>query len=143
MRAYFVCEKGRTKVDELLKQHCFFHDKVNGINDVGPIWSGRLWDKALVKSMLKEIKKSKFQKEYVEAKKLIDVIAKESEIDIVCFYDLHRICRQLKIYVPKKEMLFKKIRDKGYAAADTHFNKNGFRSDISFDELKDILKTKN
>ncbi|MDP2750566.1 MAG: tRNA (guanine(10)-N(2))-dimethyltransferase [Nanoarchaeota archaeon] len=137
MRVYFACEKGRTKVDEILKMHKHFHDKINDINDVGPIWTGKLWDEKLVNAMIKEAKKTQ---EYSEAYKLIKKISGEMKIDVVGFYDMHKVCKLLKIYVPKKEILIKKIKNYGYKVAETHFNENGLKSDISYEELKKILE---
>lgn len=137
MRVYFRSEKGKKKVDEIIKQHDFFHDKVNDIDKVGPIWTGNLWDNKLAKEMLKQAKKSKT---YGDAARLLAIIAKESEIETIGFYDIHAICKKMKIEAIKKELIMKKIKSLGHKSAETHFARNGLRSDIGFEEMKEILK---
>ncbi len=139
MRIYLRCDKGKTKVDEVLKLHKHFHDTINDIKDVGPLWTGKLWDEKLVKQMLKEADKSKI---YSEAGKFIHEISREAEVDalgVVGFYDLPKISKLLKIHVPKKELVIGKIRKAGFKVADTHFARNGLKSDIGYEELKKIL----
>lgn len=124
-RVLFRCEKGKTKVDQVIKQHEFFRE-------AGPMWMGQLWNIKLLKKMLKEADD--------ELKPFIKLLKNESEIKTVGFYDIHRICEKLKTSVPKYESLMDEIKKKGYKVSRTHFLPEGLRSDISEDELIVIIK---
>ncbi|NQU97972.1 hypothetical protein HQ533_00755 [Candidatus Woesearchaeota archaeon] len=124
-RVFFKCKKGKTKVDKIIRKHGFFET-------AGPLWLGQLWDKKLVKNMHKNAD--------AELQKFLKVIKEESEINIVGFYDIHRICEKLKTEVPKYELLMDKIKKKGYKVSRTHFSGFGIRSDISKEDLIRIIK---
>ncbi len=112
MRAFLYCEKGKTKVTNILKQHSHFQNS-------GPIWTGNLWDTKLVNKMLKIAK----EKELI---KFLSIIKEESKIPVVGFYDTHKLSKK----IIKKEELIKKIKNKGYKASETHFKGEGIRSNI-------------
>ncbi|MBC8500514.1 MAG: hypothetical protein ISS25_03055 [Nanoarchaeota archaeon] len=122
-RVFFKCEKGKKKVDKILRKHDFF-------NTAGPLWLGQLFDKRLVKKMLKDADE--------ETKKFLSVI--DEELDIVGFHDIHRICEEFKIQVPKYETLMGLIKKKGYKVSRTHFNPFGIKSDIEKENLVLIIK---
>jgi len=124
-RVFFKCEKGKTKVDKLLKQHGM-------LQTAGPLWLGSLWDKRLVRKMLKNAS-NKLQK-------FLSVIKEESEIKVVGFYDIHKICEEEKINIPKYELLMKKIKKKGYKVSRTHFSGFGIKTDIPSDILRNLIK---
>lgn len=117
MRLFLLCEKGKTKVTNILKQHSHFQNS-------GPIWLGKLWDTKLVNKMLKNAK-------IRDLIKFLAIIKDESKINTVGFYDTHKLSKK----IIKKDILIKKIKKKGYKAADTHFKGEGIRSDIPKKEL--------
>lgn len=122
-RVFFRCEKGKKKVDEILKKHEFFHT-------AGPMWVGYLHDKKLVKRMLKDSSE--------ESKRLLTIL--NEELDTVGFYDIHQICEDVKQTVPKYEVLMNMIKEKGYSVSRTHFSGFGIRSDIEKEELIVIIR---
>lgn len=122
MRAYFRCEKGKKKADDVLGKHGIFMGS-------GPMWLGRLWDRKLAGKMAKK-----------SDDVLLKLIYEESNIDMVGFYDVHEFCKKLKLRIPKKDELFRKINEKGYNVSGTHFRKTGLRSDINPEELAGIIK---
>ncbi|MFC2133910.1 tRNA (guanine(26)-N(2))-dimethyltransferase [Bacteroidota bacterium] len=122
-RVFFQCEKGKSKVDKIIRKHEFYET-------AGPLWTGQLFDKKLVKKILKEADD--------ETRKFLSII--NEELDIVGFYDIHAICEKLKIQVPKYESLMEKIKKKGYKVSRTHFNPFGIKSDISREEIMEIIK---
>ena len=127
MRVYFACKKSKAAVDDMLKKH-------GVLNSAGPMWLGQLWDKKLAKNML-----AKSDKKNSELANLILIIKQESEIDIAGFYDLDKICSTLRRAVPKRELLFRKIKGLGYKASRTHFSPSGIRSNIGLNRLKKII----
>ncbi len=152
MRSYFYCEKSKTKIRGIMKQHAFFlycrnclNRKVSSTNNekcrickrefsfAGPIWTGTLWDKRVVSKMIKNLNGG------LEALRLLDIIKKEANITSVGFYDPAKICSKLKRNTPKKEVLINEIKKK-FSASETHFSRSGIRSDIGIEELVKIIK---
>jgi len=154
MRVFLRNEKGKNKVDEVLKQHGYF-------NSAGPLWLGNLWDKNLCSKIYNESSKNRILNKNNELIKFLRTIKEESKIKSVGFYDLHDICENpkkpkvfwnLKIlnfqvnkikHLQKKETIINKIKKIGYKASDTHFKGEGIRSNIPFNKLIKILKSKN
>jgi len=126
MRVFLKCDKGRKKADEIVKKHDFY-------DGFGPIWTGELFDSKLVDKMVKN-------NDVKENGKFLETIKKESKVDIVGFYDIHKICKKNKVKeVPGRLELIKKIKKLGYKASETHFNSNGIKSDISLDRLLKLI----
>ena len=121
MRVYLRCEKGKKKADEILEKHGL-------LNSTGPLWLGNLWDKKLAKKMAKT------------GIPLLKTIGEEAQIDTLGFYNIHKICKRLKVKIPKTDFLIKAIRKKGFKAARTHFTEKGIRSDVSFRGLVSLVK---
>ncbi|MBC8494832.1 hypothetical protein H8D36_01630 [archaeon] len=124
-RVFFRCKKGKTRVDKVIKKHGM-------IGKTGPLWFGSLWHKPLVKKMLKNADP--------KLEKFLGMIMSESEINVVGFHDIHKICEHKKLYVPKYEPLMETIRKRGFQASRTHFSDFGIRSNISLNELVEIIK---
>ncbi|MAG08749.1 tRNA (guanine(10)-N(2))-dimethyltransferase [Candidatus Woesearchaeota archaeon] len=156
LRTFLVCEKGKQKVDKLLKEHgyviycnnCLYRKAVKDIFNkkscpecnkeldyTGPLWLGGLWDSKLVKNMQK-LNKNK------ELEQFLDIISKESKISQVSFYNIHNICKHYKIDpIPKKEELIKNIR-KSNKCSETHFDALGIKSCINLKALINLIKRK-
>lgn len=154
-RVFFICVKGKKKVDELMKNigyiihcsSCLFRKTTKDIFNLkkcpvcgskldyaGPLWLGQLWDKKLVTKMCKNINAL----ENKELVKLLEIIKKESKINLVGFYDVTKVVKHNKLKnVPKKDLLINEIKKAGFKAAETHIRPNSIRSNI---ELKKLLK---
>ena len=125
-RVFFQVEKGKERVDKILKQH-------SHLNSTGPMWLGQLWDTNLTKKMLKTNKDETLTK-------FLTVIKDESLVNTVGFYDIHFICKKYKIKeIPKKQELIKKIKKLNYKASETHFNLEAIRSNIPLKKLIKLL----
>jgi tRNA (guanine26-N2/guanine27-N2)-dimethyltransferase len=130
MRVFFRCEKGKSKVDEIIKQQDFYEK-------AGPVWLGQLWDKRLVEKMYKTYKIYKISKS-----DFLKTIMEESKIETVGFYDIHEVCKRSKIKnIPKKQILMEMIRKKGCKVSNTHFSDISIRSNISLKDLVTLLKS--
>jgi len=141
-RVFFSCIKGKIGCDNIAKQHGAF-------NDAGPMWLGSLWDRNLTNKMhLSTIKSPEKDEKYAnkvfydnELLKFVKIVKDESSIDVTGFYDMHASAKGKgfeKMF--KKEELVRKIRDKGYKAAPTHFSGTGIRTDIGYREFLKLLK---
>ncbi len=131
MRVFLRCEKGKKKVDKILKQH-------GNYNNAGPLWLGQLWDKSIAQKIASTAKKLTYISE--QEKKFLNTITQESKIPVVGFYNLPKICKKNKLTMIKQDEIIKRIKHTGYKVALTHFANNSIRSDISKEELISILK---
>ncbi|MBN2423323.1 tRNA (guanine(10)-N(2))-dimethyltransferase [Candidatus Woesearchaeota archaeon] len=150
-RIFFRCEKGKTKVDDILKQQgyilycssCLFRKTSkdifnknqcencgNELDYAGELWLGKLWDNNLVKKMFNTIKNNK------ELYDLINLIKQESEINAVSFYDIHEICKKYRIKnIPKINDLINKDISR------THFKGEGTRTTLKIKELLKLISS--
>ncbi len=136
MRVFLKNEKGKNKVDEILKLYGVF-------NEAGPMWLGHLWDKNLVNKIYKNVLKNKILNKDNDLMKFLKIIKEESKINALGFYDLHDICKKNKIKIlQKKEKIMDKIKKADYEASETHFKGEAIRSNIILDKLIKILKNK-
>lgn len=116
LRVFLKCEKGKKKVDEIIKKQGIFQK-------AGPMWLGKLWDSKLTEKILK-ISSG-------EARKLLEIINEEATIDSVGFYSIHKLCKEGKIrQVPKISEMIESIKQKGFKASRTHFLGDGIRTDL-------------
>lgn len=141
MRIFFKCDKGKQKVDLLLRQHRYFlhcrclNRKTSEYNIekcdcgkdfayAGPIYIGSLYDKRIAKK--------------IKGDKFMDVLS--NELDIVGFYDVAEISSLLKINIPTIEKIEKAIVQEGNTFSRTHFSPTGFKSDAGIDEIIKMIK---
>lgn len=125
-RAYFHCEKSRSKVDSMLKQHTM-------VETAGPLWTGTLWDRSLVKKMMSHTDND-------DITKMLTTIYNESAIKTVGFFDIHRECKRLKTSSPKTTTILEQIKKKKHKAAITHFSPTGIRTTLPKKSFQTILK---
>jgi len=109
-RVFFKCEKGKTKIDKIIKQHGMF-------NNAGPLWLGNLWDCRLIKKLKTDLK-------------IIQTIKQECPVQTLGFIDIHKFCKKHRLKIPKTEILIKKIKTKKFKAAQTHFSPTGIRTNM-------------
>jgi tRNA (guanine26-N2/guanine27-N2)-dimethyltransferase len=156
-RIFFRNEKGKSKVDQILKQHkyfiycpkCmnFFVDRFNQkeccnkrMEFVGPLWVGKLFDEKLTR----KIKKSSYNNiigiENKENIKFMDLLCKEalSNIDDVGFYEIPEIMKKYKINNCKKmDNTLNSLKKKKFKAVRTHFGKQGIKTNA---KIEDVIK---
>jgi len=119
MRVFFKSKKSKTECDKIAEQHQYY-------KDAGPIWIGKLKDKAFVKELKLDDKFTKTMKD---------------ELDILGFYDIPQIYKKEKIHKSKKiPDIIKAIKKQKFKASRTHFLGQGIKSNISYDKLVRILK---
>ncbi len=122
MRVFLKCEKGKKKVDEIIKKHDFYQDS-------GPIWLGQLWDKKLADNIYKQ-----------EKTDFLKTIRDEAKLDFLGFYDIHNLCKKYKIkQTPRFEDLIKKIKKEGYKVSRTHFKSEGLKTNIPLQKLLQMM----
>ena len=104
----------------------------------GPLWLGSIWDKDFIKRTMDSLVELKLNKKD-EVLKLLGQCYDEAE-GPVSFYDIHKICKKLKISSPKINDVMDEIANRGYFISRTHFKLTGMRTDMPLDELKQLIK---
>lgn len=136
MRVFLRNNKGKNKVDGVLKQHDLF-------DNAGPMWLGILWDKKLCNKMFNNITKNEIFNQNKQLINFLEIIKEESKINTVGFYDLHDICEKNKLrHLHRKEVIINKIKKLGYKVSETHFKGEGVRSSIPYSKLLKLVKNK-
>jgi len=137
MRIFFYCEKGKEKVDEILKSHKFFEFENN---KYGPIWLGKLGDSKILKKVIENYGKIYGEDLRKSDMKFLKKLYDESKIDCVGFYDMHSIGKKYKLDIPRKEELMKKLKKSKIKASFTHFSETGLKAECSLDEFVKYMK---
>ena len=149
-RVFFRCEKQKTKTDEIIKKHEYFHYcnkclkyfvskknyeecKCKPMLTAGPLYTGSINDEQLLKKMADSCKDEK-------TKKFIELIMYESRIKTVGFIDIHEYSRKYKAEIPRTDSAIQRLKQKGFMAEKTQFDNYGIKTDASIEEFVDAMK---
>jgi tRNA (guanine26-N2/guanine27-N2)-dimethyltransferase len=102
----------------------------------GPLWLGPLYDQPFCEGVLKNLKNGVFGTEQ-RASKTIELCL--NELDIVTFFDYHKLLKELKCPPVPIETLISGLRNIGYQASRTHFSGTSVKTDANVATLKDVL----
>ncbi len=122
----------RRIVKETKKEKCNICD--TDFTIAGPLWTGPINSGLFIAKMIE-----KDDKEIKETSDFLEALQKESAV-LEPFYDLHQICKKNHLEIPSRDNLFKELKKRGYKVEKTHHEPTGFRSDIGYKELLDIIK---
>lgn len=160
MRIYAIVHRGGKKTNESLDNigfiahcpHCLHREISYGFVSTlpskcpecgcdyeiaGPMWLGSIWNKEFIKDTMDSVDDLQLNKKD-ELLKLFNQCYEESE-GPVTFYDIHKICKTLKISSPKINDVIDEIANRGYFISRTHFKLTGMRTDMPLDELKQLI----
>ena len=160
MRLYIKIEKGSKKSDETLKnigyishcRNCLHRQTKKGLASAieencpvcgeklvhaGPLWLGNIQDKEFIQKMIDESENKKINTKK-QALKLLNSCLHEADAPAT-FFDIHSICKSLKISAPKLDLIFDELKNKGFIAIKTHYNPLGIKTDANIGDLKKIL----
>ena len=151
MRMYLEIKKGSKRTDESLKnigyishcKHCLHRQTKTcpicgeKLVHAGPLWLGKIQDGEFIQKMIDEADNKKINSEK-EALKLLNKCLVECD-GPATFYDVHSICKSLKISAPKFELILNELENEGFTAIKTHFNPIGIKSDAGIKNIKNIL----
>ena len=73
-----------------------------------------------------------------EALKLLNKCLDESEAPAT-FFDIHTVCKSLKISAPKFDTIISQIKEEGFIAIKTHYNPLGIKTDANIKDIEKIL----
>ena len=133
MRVFLKKVNGKKPADRELEKHKFFEADSNRIlkeskkAELGPIYTGDLWDKKIVRKMKTEDKAT-------------EEIKREAEVNQLFFYDPHELAKFHRINVPSYEKIYEYIEKKGYTWARTHFCKTGIKTDMPKNTFLKLFK---
>lgn len=160
MRIYARVKRGGKRTNESLNNigfimhcpNCLHRDSIHGFAPeipgtcpecgekylvAGPLWLGNISDKSFIKDMIETTEELKLNKKE-ELLKLFNQCYEEAEGPIT-FYDIHKICKNLKISSPKMNDVIEEIGKRGYFISRTHFKLTGMRTDMPLKELKELI----
>ena len=160
MRLYIKIEKGSKKSDESLKnigyishcKNCLHRQTSYGLASsveetcpvcgeklihAGPLWLGEIQNREFIQKMIDEIKNKHVNSEK-EALKLLNSCLNEANAPAT-FFDVHSICKSLKISAPKLDLIFEEMKNNGFSAIKTHYNPLGIKTDATIKDIKNIL----
>jgi len=103
----------------------------------GPLWLGKLQDNEYIKSML-NILNSTSVGTYNKSLKLLERCYDESG-GPATFYDVHQICKVLKISAPPLTSVLEELQKAGYFASRTHVKPTGIKTNAPLKDIKNII----
>lgn len=162
MRLYIEVKKGSKKSDECLKnigyishcKHCLYREENKGLAtstpnicpecgekliQAGPLWLGEIQNEEFISKMIAESENKKLNTKE-DVLKLLESCRIEAESPAT-FYDVHKICKILKISAPKLDLVFGNLEKEGFEAVKTHFNPLGIKTNAPLKKIKEIIKT--
>ncbi|HOI18350.1 MAG TPA: tRNA (guanine(10)-N(2))-dimethyltransferase [Candidatus Woesearchaeota archaeon] len=149
MRIYFKSQKSKKECDEILNLHKYLHfnpisleffvDNSNQNKDhqtAGPLWLGQLNNTLLLQKM------HDLAKEYNDQKLLnfINRVLFEPN-EYPFYYDIHSICKKLKISAPNTNEIISSLQNKNYICTKTHFLSTAIKTNASLKEIEKTLKS--
>lgn len=105
--------------------------------DIGPLWMGKLQNEKIIKELITIVFKKEIGKKN-QLWKLLDLLEEESNSQAF-FYTTDGLASYLKKSPPKLEILFEKIKSKGYDVSRTHFSPTGFKTSAPIKEIKKLF----
>lgn len=162
MRLYIEVKKGSKKSDECLKnigyishcKHCLYREQnkelATSTPDIcpecgekliqaGPLWLGDIQNAEFISKMIEESENKKLNTKE-DVLKLLESCRIEAKSPAT-FYDVHKICKILKISAPKLDLVFENLEKEGFEAVKTHFNPLGIKTNAPLKKIKEIIKT--
>jgi len=105
----------------------------------GPLYTGRLWDPAILQRMLEENAQRGYRKA-AQIEKLLRTQLSESKISSFGYYDLHVVAKKLGIKIPPVEEALERLRANGFSAQKTHFCPTAIKTDAPHGVFLEVLK---
>jgi len=103
----------------------------------GPLWLGKISQEKFCASMKREVagRNLKQQKEIL---RLLSLIQNEAE-GPATYYVTDKICRKLNLSTPPLIKVINEIKEEGFHATSTHFNRKGFKTEAPAGVIKEII----
>ena len=113
-----------------------------GNNIIGPLWIGPLHDEKFVRGILvNHLHLNIFdENDQRRAEKLFRIFIEEAEMPPY-YFDIHKMCKAIKIPPPPLEKVMDKLSSLGYRVSRTHFSGYSLKTDSPVNMLLEVLKT--
>ena len=106
--------------------------------DVGPLWLGRLQNRIIIQEMISVLFEKKLRtRNYVW--KLLNLLEEEADAPLF-FYSTNNLASYFKKSPPKMNLIFEKLKSKGFEITKTHFGDNCFKTNAPVSEIKKIFR---
>ena len=144
-RAYFQKKKGARAANSSLENIGYVQwDEKKGYSAhgekpkgefAGPLWTGDLWQPAVVKKLLKC-----WDEPYgKDAKKILENLRDEL-LQPPFFYHMDQVASLSESPPMKTDSLVEELRGKGFAASGVHYLRKGFKTDAGLPDIIDVIK---
>lgn len=104
----------------------------------GPLYTGALWDSALVARM-KQLNAKRGYKNAKKIEALLSTIAEESAIAAYGYYDLHVLAKKTGKPILSMDDALQRLRRAGFSASRTHFCPTAVRTDAPHGKVLALL----
>ncbi|MFX0163326.1 MAG: tRNA (guanine(10)-N(2))-dimethyltransferase [Candidatus Hodarchaeota archaeon] len=114
----------------------------NKMNFSGPLWGGSLYHHDFCDKVLKETKSREINTKQ-KLIKMLETILEESQTPsspLPLFYDIHKICKKIKIEAPPIKTIITELKNQNYQASRTHFKPTAIRTNASIETIKETIK---
>ncbi len=98
----------------------------------GPMWLGNMKN---AKGELSKVKKMDVDKKVKEF-----LIKLNEEIDVPFYYNVHEVCKRLKVSPKPVDEIIEKLKEMGFEASKTVLSGNGIRTSASIDVVEFLLQ---
>ena len=95
------------------------------------LWVGKVWDQEFCELVLNENEKYGFS----EVDKLLRLLLKDSKSPPL-YYNIHKLCKKLKISPPKTSSLLNRLKEKGFHVSKSHFCEFCIKTNAPISELE-------
>ena len=142
-RVYVQVINGKSQANNSMKNYSILNsNKIfsfkNGAKVIGPLWTSKLQNKRTI-AELRTILFKKSLKTKNEVWKLLDLLEEEADAPAF-FYTTDNLASILKKSPPKMEIVFEKLKNKGFNVSRTHFSPTGFKTNASQNEIEKVFK---
>ncbi len=108
---------------------------------VGPLWTGPLGDEGFISYLAGIVGSHGYLQTINRIKKEINLILEEYRVCGKCLhYRIDAIASAIKEKMPKRDELITALREKGYAAARTHFTPQGLRTNAPLETIIEEIR---
>jgi len=147
LRIHLHVSKGARKADSALASVGYaLHNPKTGERKVvdrvpkgnwelaGPLWIGDLHDKDFLETINLDMNMGTKKK----LEKFLDLWISEAEAPPL-FYELNEIASLTKTSPMRMNTMIARLKDNGFIATKTHFSPNGFKTDATMEDIKNIV----
>ena len=125
---------GMRDVNQNITNTCNICD--SAIENAGPLWIGKIFDKEFVVIMKSELSNLTVNK---RCDKILEKCYEESDLQPT-YYTLDEIASRMKSPPLRLENAIKKLHESGFTASNTSLNPTGFRTNCKIDDILKVFE---